>query len=124
MALDILGYRDKHKDFYGDSPLEDVAKDAFTRGGYDKKYPDYNTWKRESGIDVDIEEDRRVRNPTFEDKLRTAVDQPKGDGNIVKSFLQGGAEGITTELPSMAGGAIQFVGSHLPFKGIEKAGKS
>jgi hypothetical protein len=121
MALDILGYRDKNKDFYGDTPLEEVAKDAFSRGGYDKKYSDYNTWKKESGIDVDIEEDRRLRNPTFEDKLRSKVD---GDGNIVKSFLQGGAEGITTELPFMVGGALQFVGSHLPFKGIEKAGKS
>ncbi len=67
-ALDIVGYYDKHKDFYGDIPLEEVAKDVFYNGEYSKKNPDYNAWKKESGIDVDIEADRRRRNPTFEDK--------------------------------------------------------
>jgi len=103
-------------------PLEDVAKDVYQRD-YKDKYPDYNAWKKEKGIDQALSGSA----PTFEDKLRTATDRvaPKGEsGGIIKSFLQGGAEGITAEIPSMIGGALQFTGSHLPFKGIEKAGKS
>jgi hypothetical protein len=123
MAFNIKAYYEDSKDYYGNVPLEEVARDVYERGFKDK-HPDYNTWKQSAGIDSALEEDRRLRNPTFEDKLRSAVEKPKGDGNIVKSFLQGGAEGLTTELPSMIGGALQFTGSHLPFKGIEKAGKS
>ena len=40
MAFDILGYRNANKDFFKDASLEDVAKDAFKRGGYDKQFPD------------------------------------------------------------------------------------
>jgi len=126
MAFNIKAYYEDSKDYYGNVPLEEVARDVYERGFKDK-HPDYNTWKQSAGIDSALEEDRRLRNPTFEDKLRAATDNvaPKEEsGGIVKSFLQGGAEGITTELPSMVGGALQFAGSHLPFKGIENAGKS
>jgi hypothetical protein len=39
MPLDILGYYNANKDFYGDASLEDVAKDAYQRD-YKDKYPD------------------------------------------------------------------------------------
>jgi hypothetical protein len=124
MAFNIKAYYEDSKDYYGNVPLEEVARDVYERGFKDK-HPDYNTWKQSAGIDSALEEDRRLRNPTFEDKLRAATDRVAPDsGGVVKSFLQGGAEGITTELPSMIGGALQFSGSHLPFKGIENAGKS
>lgn len=42
MAFDILGYRNKYKDYYGDMPLEDVAQDAFNRG-YHNGEPDFDT---------------------------------------------------------------------------------
>lgn len=113
MALDILGYRDKWKKFYGDKSLEDVAKDAYTRGGYDKQYPDFDTWKKESGIDADIQADNEKRNPIKTAPIRLA-----------KSFIEGGARGLTTELPSMVGGALEFTGSYLPGDAIEKTGKT
>jgi len=68
--LDLLGYYNKHKDYYGDIPLEEVAKDAFTRGGYDKQYPDFETWKKETGIAADIEEDNDRRKPSLSDKFK------------------------------------------------------
>ena len=63
MPFDILGYQKKYKDEYGEAPLEDVAKDVFTRAGYDKEYPDYDTWKKVKGIDSIIQEDSQRRNP-------------------------------------------------------------
>ena len=56
MAFDILGYYKDNKEFYGDAPLEDVAKDAYQRE-YKDKYPDYNSWKKIKGIDSIIQED-------------------------------------------------------------------
>ena len=72
MAFDLVDFYSRHKDYYGDAPLEDVAKDVFQRG-YAEKYPDYDTWKKTSGIESVIQEDTRRRNPTFEDKLRGAT---------------------------------------------------
>ena len=127
MPFDILAYKDKFSDYYSDKSLDDVAKDVYSGGGFEK-FADYDTWKKDTGIEAIIQSDLQKRTPkTWEDKLREGVTHaaPKqSDGNIVKSFLQGGAEGLTTELPSMIGEALEFTGSHLPFKGIEKAGKS
>lgn len=62
MPFDLIGYRNKYHSYYGDSPLEDVAKDAFARG-YHQGEPDFDTWKQSSGIKPIIQEDikRRVR---------------------------------------------------------------
>ena len=65
MAFDILGYRDKYKSYYGNMPLEDVAKDVFERD-YKDQYPDYDTWKKEKGVDQVLSGNA----PAFEDKLR------------------------------------------------------
>lgn len=54
-AFDIKGYYEANKDYYGDVPLEDVAKDVFSRGGYDKKYPSYDDWKKASGVQNHID---------------------------------------------------------------------
>lgn len=73
MPFDILGYKNKHKDYYGeDAPLEEVAKSVFDRT-FSKEYPDYDTWKKSMGIESSIQEDNIKRNPppppTFFDKL-------------------------------------------------------
>lgn len=73
MPFDILGYKDKYKDFYGDAPLEDVAKDAYSRG-YHQGEPDFDTWKKSAGIDSSIQEDIKRRTPpTFWDKMVEAT---------------------------------------------------
>jgi len=72
--FDILGYQKANKDYYGDMPLDEVAKDAFTVGGYDKEFPDYDSWKKAKGIEPIIQEDIKRRTPpSFMDKLRSAT---------------------------------------------------
>ena len=74
MPFDIKEYHKKHYDYYGDTPLEEVGRDIYTRGGYDKRYPDFNEFTKAAGMDQAILEDRRKRNPpTFFDKLREGV---------------------------------------------------
>ncbi len=94
MPFDILGYQQKYKDQYGDVPLEAVAKDAFTRGGYDKEYPDYDTWKKAKGIDSVVQEDTQNRRP-FTEKLRDAVAHiaPAGFEDIPTAFVHGATFG-------------------------------
>jgi len=89
MAFNLLGYRDKYKDYFKDAPLEDVAKDAFTQGGWDKE-TDFDTWKKSTGVDSVIQEDTRKRNPSFEDKLReaTADDVPEKEGTALGAFAK------------------------------------
>jgi hypothetical protein len=117
MPFDIIGFRNKHIDYYGDAPLDKVAKDVYTRAGYDKEYPDFDTWAKQEGVDQHVQNDLTRRNPQKEGLGTELLKLPR-------SFLQGAAEGITTELPSMVGGAIEFAASHTPFKGIEETGKS
>jgi len=69
-TLDLLGYYNKYKDFYGDIPLEDVAKDAFTRGGYYKMYPNFEAWVKDTGIASVIQEDKDRRSPSLSDKFK------------------------------------------------------
>ena len=120
MPFDILGYQRKFKDYYGDAPLADIAKDAYKIGGYDNDQPDFNAWVKTAGIEPHLQEDYHRRNQPKEEADGLGESLLK----IPKSFLKGGAEGLTTELPSMIGGALQFAGSHTPFKGIEDTGKS
>jgi len=68
MPFDLLGYRDKHKDYYGDKPLEDVAKEVYTRT-FATKYPDYDSWKQDMGIAPIIQRDSKEKEPSFFDKL-------------------------------------------------------
>jgi hypothetical protein len=68
-TFDILGYRDKYKGYYGDMPLEDVAKDVFQRD-YKDQYPDYETWKKDKGIEPLIQEDNDRRKPSLSDKFK------------------------------------------------------
>lgn len=76
-AFDIQGYYNKYKDYYGDVPLEDVAKDVYQRT-FSKDYPDYNTWKKAAGIESLIQEDTKRRtppppSPSFLNKVMGAV---------------------------------------------------
>jgi hypothetical protein len=94
MAFDIIGYKDKFKDFYGDAPLEDVAKDVFERGGYKDSHPDFDTWSKSAGIDSMISEDKTRRNPvtpTFMERLTGAtahVDPSRDDGTTLGAFAK------------------------------------
>jgi diguanylate cyclase (GGDEF)-like protein len=127
MAFDIQGYHEKYKDLYGDVPLDEVAKDAFTRGGYDKEYPDYDTWKKATGIEGDIQTDLKKRTPkTWEDKLSEGVANvtpgfiPK---DISTSFVKGATLNYvpSVETPADAGilrkgavGAAHLAGMSVP----------
>lgn len=59
-GLDLIGFRDKYKRFYGDMPLEDVAKDMYFRGRLNEQM-DFETWKRTVNIDQIIYEDNERR---------------------------------------------------------------
>lgn len=75
-TFDILGYQKENKGYYGDIPLEEVAKDIYSRGGYVEKYPDYDTWKKAKGIEPIIQEDIKRRTPpppSFLDKVMGAI---------------------------------------------------
>ena len=88
MPIDIISFRDKYKKFYGDMSLDDVAKDMYQRGGFNKQ-TDFDSWKQSAGIEPVLDEDRRRRNPTFEDKLRMATDTvaPK-EGTVVGALAK------------------------------------
>jgi len=60
MAFDILGYYNDHKGFYGNAPLEDVAKDAYKRG-FHQGEPDYGTWQQKQGVASILDEDAKKR---------------------------------------------------------------
>jgi hypothetical protein len=62
-------YYEAHKNYYGDVPLEYVAKDVFRRGFADE-YRDYETWIKATGIGQIIEEDNERRKPSFSDRLK------------------------------------------------------
>ncbi len=72
-TFDIVGYYNEYKSYYGDIPLEDVAKHAFTALGYDKEYPDYESWKKDKGLEAIIQEDNDRRTPSFSSKLMGAI---------------------------------------------------
>ena len=72
-TFDIVGYYNEYKSYYGDIPLEDVAKHAFTALGYDKEYPDYESWKKDKGLEAIIQEDNDRRKPSFSSKLMGAI---------------------------------------------------
>lgn len=74
-AFDIQGYYDKNKDYYGDMPLDDVARDVYERT-FSEYYPDYNAWKKAAGIESIIQEDTKRRAlppPSFLDKVVSAI---------------------------------------------------
>ena len=129
MPLDIIGYRDEYKDFFKDKPLEDVAKYAYTRHGYDKQSPDYETWKKEAGISNAIEEDNRKRNPSFLDKLSASVASVAPQyADITTSALKGAtgeyAPSVATPKDASFGrkaatGAAHLAGMTLPIMAIE-----
>ena len=71
-TFDIVRYYNDNKSYYGDIPLEDVAQDAYQRG-FNKQYPDYNSWKQAAGIEPLIQEDTKRRTPSFSSKLMGAI---------------------------------------------------
>ncbi len=96
MAFDILGYRNANKDFFKDASLEDVAKDAFKRGGYDKQYPDYDTWKKAKGIDTIVQDDLKRRTPPKEGSAlgalgKTLLRVPENIAASAITAIQGGS---------------------------------
>lgn len=111
MPFDIQEYYNKHKDYYGDVPLDAVAKDIYDRG-YSDKFGDFGEFKKAAGIhDTILADSNRRKGPSSVSPLR-----------LGESFVKGAAEGLTTELPSMVGKSLQFVGP--PGGKIEHAGKS
>jgi len=68
----LQDYYNAYKDYYGDVPLETVAKDVYQRE-YQDKYPDYENWKKAKGIDQIIQEDNDRRKPSFSNKVMGAI---------------------------------------------------
>jgi hypothetical protein len=79
MAFDIKGYYEASKDYYGDVPLEDVAKDVFSRGGYDQKYPSYDDWKKDSGVQDHIDYENLQKSDAERDKPSGMLRRMAGD---------------------------------------------
>ncbi|MFA5341905.1 MAG: hypothetical protein WC332_09020, partial [Clostridia bacterium] len=55
--------------------------------------------------------------PTLDDgfvSIRSQLEKKTENPGVFQSFVEGGARGITTELPSMVGAAAEFAGSYLP----------
>ena len=107
MPFDIVGFQEKHKDTYGNVPLADIAKEAYETD-YSDKYPDYNSFVKEHGLDKVISEDTKKRTPpTFEEKIRNAVASvtPAGYEDISTGFVKGASWGYipATETPEDAG---------------------
>jgi len=77
-GFDIREYHRENFDYYGDIPLEEVARDIYTRGGYDKEFKDFKEFTKAAGIDQVIQEDIKRRTPSFIDKLSKAVNAVSG----------------------------------------------
>jgi hypothetical protein len=72
-TFDLLGYQEKFKDYYGNAPLEEIARSVYDRT-FSKEYPDFESWKKDAGIDSIIQEDIKRRTPpTFWEKLTGAT---------------------------------------------------
>ena len=76
MSFDLLRYYNDNKDYFGDTSLEEVAKEVHS-SKYAKDNPDFSSWQKDMGIDSTIQEDIKRRTPppppTFAEKLRSAV---------------------------------------------------
>ena len=95
MAFDILGFYNKHKDYYGDAPLDKVAKDVYTRAGYDKEYSDFDTWAKQEGVDQHVQDDLKRRNPPKEGSAlgalgKTLLSVPENLAASAITAIQGG----------------------------------
>jgi hypothetical protein len=86
-AFDIRAYYEANKDYYGaDTPLEEVGREIYYRGGFDAKYPDFNQFAKAAGIDGAIQEDIKRRAPSLKDIKRRApslIDKLSKAGNAV-----------------------------------------
>ena len=121
MAFDILSYRDKYKDYYKGKSLDEVAQDVYSGGGFDKS-DDYDTWKKNTGIDSVLEEDRRRRNPTFTDKLANAIESKEPSGKLRRGVvdpLVSLAKGVAIGLPETAVGLTDMMTGGLSGKAID-----
>jgi hypothetical protein len=131
MAFDILGYYNKTKAYYGDAPLDEVAKDVYARH-YPEEAPDFNSWKKLHGIESVIQEDSDRRNPPpFTERLKRAVSRvaPAGFEDIPTAFVHGATFGYVPEVktPEDAGmvhkvakGAAELAGMGVGLAGPAK----
>ena len=93
--MDFLEYYQQNKGWYGDAPLEEVAKDVYTRAGHAEKQPDYEKWKKDFGISDVVKADTEQRRPKgFLDKLSEGVAHVSPfPEDITKSFVKGATWG-------------------------------
>jgi len=68
-TFDIKAYYEDSKDYYGNAPLEEVARDVYERG-FKSKYPDYESWKKDKGLEAIIQEDNDRRKSSLSDKFK------------------------------------------------------
>ncbi|HNZ31845.1 MAG TPA: hypothetical protein PKJ25_07110 [Smithellaceae bacterium] len=81
--FDLIGYRDKYKDYFEGATLEEVAQDAYRRGGFDQEHPDFDKWKKTAGIEKIIQEDTERRGLLNRN-------ESQNDGNISNKWLIAG----------------------------------
>src|SRR5574343_1265275 len=121
MAFDILGYKKANEEYYGDTPLVDIARDVYEQDFKDQA-PDFDTWKQSAGIDSILEEDRKRRNPTFEDKLRSQVEQ-KQEPTVMGELAKGAKSGWLGANKAV-GQVLQFAGKEIGIKPLEDIGQT
>ena len=100
MAFDILGYRDQFSDIYGDTSLEDIALDAYKKGGFSDQYKDPVSWFKESGIYDTIQDDLKQR------KTKSSIESKDSSilRRVVADPLIGLAKGAVVGIPETVTG--------------------
>ncbi|MCK9408264.1 MAG: hypothetical protein M0R68_03940, partial [Bacteroidetes bacterium] len=97
MAIDLKSYYEQNRNYYGDVPLEEVAKDVHTRSNTPEPY---ENWLNTAGIKPQIDEDNTARAVT------TAQNQEIG---VARQFGRGVLRGVTQALPQAVGQGIQWL---------------
>ncbi|MBP7231326.1 MAG: PLxRFG domain-containing protein [Syntrophaceae bacterium] len=109
MSFDILGYYNDHKVFYGNAPLEDVAKDAYKRG-FHQGEPDYNTWRQKQGVASILDEDAKKR---MQDNPSNPI------GRAFHDTAMSLAKGVTVGIPETIVGLADIPTMGYAGKGVD-----
>ena len=119
MAFKISDYYNQYKDYYGDASLEDVAKDIYDRGGHANQYKDFETFKKTTGMDAEIQADNEKRRPkSFMDKLSEGVASVAPGLEEIPKGLSAGVQ----QVRGMGYGLGAFAGEVTGAEGLKKWG--
>lgn len=112
MPFDLLGYYNENKDYYGNTSLDDVAKDAYSR--LSQKPASYDDWKKQSGVQNVIDDDNYNR------ALAKAKEPTGFFGEVGRAI----GRGFTTTPMSMASRAAKWVGETTGSETLKNVGNT